>query len=436
MDTEDEGTSDRDPDEEWGDGVEGDGLRGWISPDDRLWRHPSEAAKSPSLRIEPAPSTVRAWPGPWIVGGATSVILVALVVAAVVMTTAGTADQSSADNSPGLASLTGVPTTDPGAGPASSPATIAAMVAAVRPSTVAIEIRKAHATTAVSGLVVESGGIIVTSSVAMAGARSMTVVEPDGDRRSADLVGADAATGLAVVRIADDLPAATFDGLDPQVGSTAVATSLEPGSRARRGPSSLVYAGTVVSTGRSVGHTGRGTDFSTTAITAPLTRSDVGCPLLDGNGHVIGMLAWTEGTGSSARAVFLPAELVLGVSRQLVALGTVDHGWLGIQSSDAPAAITSAGSPVVTSASGPDGARLDAVAPDSPAAQAGLTAGDVVTGIDGEPVHSAAELRSRLYPDPPGATLEVTFVRNGITSTCPVVLAEADTDAPGAASSP
>jgi len=139
--------------------------------------------------------------------------------------------------------------------------------------------------------------------------------------------------------------------------------------------------------------------------------------------------------GTSTMAVFLPAELVLGVARQLVDWGTVDHGWLGVQTSDAVSttvtASTSNGAtpPLI-------GARLDSIESQSPAADSDLEPGDVITAIDSSSVHSDTELRTRLYAEPPGETLQVTFDRDGVSMTTSVMLADGNPDAPaGAASS-
>ena len=97
-------------------------------------------------------------------------------------------------------------------------------------------------------------------------------------------------------------------------------------------------------------------------------------------------------------AVFLPSELVLGVALQLVESGTVDHGWLGIRASDAEAATATSNGAMVASTSTSDGALVDSIELDSPAFEAGLEPGDVITAIDGDQVHSAAELRSASIP--------------------------------------
>ena len=119
------------------------------------------------------------------VGGA-ACLLVVVVVAAVgmVIVTDGTAEQQSSETTLGLTSLTGTPTTDPGLGGMAASRAIDTMVARVLPSTVALRIRSANGTAStVTGLVVESGGIIVTASMALAGARSVTAIEPDGTRQ-------------------------------------------------------------------------------------------------------------------------------------------------------------------------------------------------------------------------------------------------------------
>jgi S1-C subfamily serine protease len=427
-----------DPDDGWSDETEADALRGWISPDDRLWRHPSESASSfaPTGPTAIDDSVERTRSGAWVIGGATACLAVALVAVGLAMVTTGTADHDGSGRPSDTALLVGAPTTDPGLGPMMGSAAIAAMVAAIRPSTVALRVEGAQGTSVTTGLVAESGGIIVTTSRALSGARSITVTQPDGTREDAVVVGVDSTTGLGVVRIADDLPAATFDSQDLPVGAVAVAAALTPGSTPDARPSSAVYAGTVLSTGQALGANAITTDFSSTAIEAPLSKDDLGCPLIDRSGQVSGMLEMTKGKGASTMAVFLPADLVLGVTRQIVSSGTVEPGWLGVETADAnPTTVTPSGT-VVTSASATDGARLVAVDEDGPAAYASLDPGDIIIGVDGHQVHSTAELRSRLYADPPGTDLTVTFERGGKTMTTPVILAEPDDDDPGGGSSP
>ena len=437
MDEDDQGGSGRDPEDGRWDESDSEQLRGWIPPDDRLWRHPSEAGRAVGTGAGPVaygPFNQGRSTGPWLFGGATACVVVALVTAGLVMMASGT-DQSS-NGTPKVAYFVGAPTTDPGLGQTARQGAIKAMVASVRPSTVALRIDRQGRFSSTTGLVAESGGIIVTPSPGLAGARSITAIEPDGTREPASVVGVDQTSGLAVLRIDDDLPAATFDDVDLPVGAIAVAATIRPGSKAHPVPSSLVYAGTVVSTGQAVGANADTAAFSVTSVRAPLAYDDVGCPLVAGDGQVIGMLEATRGKGKSAMAEFLPSELVLGVALQLVESGTVDPGWLGIRASDADVGATTSDGTRVASSSTSDGALVDSTVDDSPASFAGLEPGDVITAIDGDQVHSAAELRSRLYPEPPGTDVAVTFERGGITSEVSVVLADQDGAAPEAGSSP
>ena len=358
-------------------------------------------------------------------------MVLALVATGLVIITAGSSDQADTGGPARVASLLGVPTTEAGVSRMPDAATIAAMVSAARPSVVAVSAAMATGVDTGTGIVAESGGIIVTASQLVSGARTVTVVETNGARQSADIVGVDPHSGLAVLRIADDLPAASFDVADPAIDSVGVAMALRTRPSTGTPPSPKVYAGTVASAGRAAGSDEATRQLSASVVDAPLAGDDIGCPLLDAAGQVTGMLEWTGQDGGSTAAVFLPAEVVLGVAQQLVTSGVVDHGWLGVETSDVGSANPVTVETATTSAgtSPPDGARLDSIDQNSPAAEAGLQAGDVVVGIDGDPVHSKSELAARLYPEPPGTTVHLSVVRDGTTVTLPVVLAEGSPDA-------
>jgi S1-C subfamily serine protease len=373
---------------------------------------------------------------PWIAGGATACVLLALVATGLVIMTVGSSDQGDAGVQARIASLTGEPTTEPGAGRMPGAGAITGIVAVARPSLVALRIDTGGGTTAGTGIVTESGGIIVTSSHLIAGSRAVTVVETNGNRESASLVGTDQRSGLAVLRIVDDLPAARFDVDDPPTDSMAVAIALESGPRPASLPAAKVYAGTVASAGRAASSGSATGMFSASVVNAPLTHDDLGCPLLDTSGQVSGMLVGIKQSDGSATADFLPAEVVLGVAQQLVASGAMDHGWLGVEASDAKAPDPAAGTVTTVATVTTDGARLDSVDAGSPAAAVGLQVVDVITGIDGNPVHSNSELATRLYPDTPGREVILTYMRDGTTLTSSVVLADPVSDVQGIDSSP
>jgi S1-C subfamily serine protease len=167
--------------------------------------------------------------------------------------------------------------------------------------------------------------------------------------------------------------------------------------------------------------------FAAFGVEAPLSSSDVGCPLLDAEGQVVGVLERAGGVGLASASTFLPAELVWGVADQLVSAGGVDPGWMGVTTADAMA-------PSIPPT--PVGAMVDAVAGGSPAAAGGIQPGDVVTAVDGFRVRSQAELRTLLYTEPTGTEVTVSLERAGSHFDRRVVLAGAGPDAPEAAPSP
>jgi S1-C subfamily serine protease len=149
------------------------------------------------------------------------------------------------------------------------------------------------------------------------------------------------------------------------------------------------------------------------AVTASTADRTPGAPLLDPGGAVLGILDGAIG-GTSGTHVFLPEQLVLGVADQLVATGTVRHGWLDV--SGRSAATTVASHHVVA------GAVVGAVDPQGAAAGV-LRSGDVIVGVSGAPVRNMAELRTRLYVLPPGASVTLDVWRGTELLTVPVELA-------------
>jgi S1-C subfamily serine protease len=353
------------------------------------------------------------------------VVVVLVVASLVVSTTSGPTPGTGP--APKQATLTDVPTTEPGVGLVPPQSTIDTMMAAALPSTVGLVASGPDGNRLATGLVAESGGIIVTPSSAVTGARTVTVIEADGDRLAAAAVGSDPTSGLSVLRIADDLPAATFDFAPPTTGSVALAMALEPGRRGGQAPSASLYAGSIVASGVALDIDRVSTAFAATAVAAPLASGDIGCPLLDDKGHVTGILEHIGGTGLVGPSVFLPAELVWSVADQLVSSGAVDPGWIGVTTANAQT------TPVAAKA---DGATVEAVAAGSPAAQGGLVDGDVVTAVNGYFVRSAAELKTWLYSTPPGTDVDITFEQSGSPITETVQVAEPPPDAPEGGASP
>ncbi len=408
---------------------EGGGLRGWIPPDDRLWRHPSEtghpAGTRPPSGLPPADRSRRR-SGRWMIGGAAVLTVGALVVAGLAIATTGASPGASGGSSPATTARLATPTTEPPAVHLASATVMARVLGTVRPSLVALDVTRSSGVAEATGISAEAGGIIVTTMAAVAGATTIDTQEADGTWEPVEMVGQDRTSGIAVLRGSADLPVAGFDLRDPAPGSTAMAVAVIPGSSRAAAPAADVYAGTVSSSGSAVGADAATTTFASTAVEAPLGPQDQGCALLDADGEVTGILDTTRSGSSGVTAVFLPAALVMGVTHQLVADGTIERGWLGIDASDA------------TSSDGgaPSGAVLDTVDPGGAAALAGLRVGDTIVALGGDPVHSVAELRTRLYADLPGSTLQVTYLRDGAQGTTDAVLSATDAAASGGGSPP
>ena len=392
------------------DGDDDGPLRGWVPPDDRLWLHPSERGAARSAEsARPATQPGRAPGGRWMIGGLAACVAVTMVVVSMAVVAA---DRASDASSPTGTWVSGVPTTEVDLSSLTTTRHLSAVAQSTHDSTVALLVERSGRTTVRTGIVAEAGGIVVALAPALTGARSITVVEPDGTRQPAVLVGTDATTGISVLRIGDDLPAATFSTSDPTTGSVAVVEAEEPGHGHGATPSVRLYAGTVLFAGVAT-DAGRAGHFSATGVEAPLTAGDLGSPLVDTTGAVCGILDTVRGSGRSRTSVFLPAELVRDVTDQIVSHGWVDHGSLGVLAVDPPPA------------SGLQGAEIMSVTDDGAGGQAGLQSGDVLVGVDGHSVRSAAELATRLYGDPPGSELRITVDRDGSTFNAMVVLTAA-----------
>ena len=389
------------------DGPDDDGpMRGWVSPDDRLWLHPSERAQAgPGSRLTPVPDRLTG--GRWVVGGMAACVALTLAAVAMVM---ATTDDSLPASPPAVSWGSGVPTTELGLSQMTDLRQMPDLMRAVHDSTVALLVDRGSGRTIGTGVVAEAGGVIVTLQPVVAGARSITVVEPDGTRLAAVLVGTDTTTELAVLRIADELSAADFTEIHPATGAMVGSVAMEPRPSGHLVPTARLYAGTVQYTGVATG-TWHGTGLCVTRVSTPMRATDLGSPLIDSSGTIAGILNAVVGSGSQRTSDFLPAELVRDVVAQIINHGSVIHGTLGLSAADVP-----------TGAGAGGGTQIESVTSDGAAAQAGLQPGDVVIGIEGQIVNSVAELSTRIYGEPPDTELRFTVERGGITLHAVVIL--------------
>jgi putative serine protease PepD len=142
---------------------------------------------------------------------------------------------------------------------------------------------------------------------------------------------------------------------------------------------------------------------------AAINHGNSGGPLLNAQGKVIGVTAQiaSDSGGSDGVGFAIPSSTVRSIVSQLIASGKAEHAFLGIGLEDA-------------SASG--GATVTQVRSGTPAEDAGLQAGDVITRVDGKRITSADELRAAINARQPGDTIALTYTRNGNSHTAEVKL--------------
>jgi putative serine protease PepD len=263
-----------------------------------------------------------------------------------------------------------------------------------------------------SGLVIDKRGDIVTNQHVVDGARSLEVRFADGTRAQARVVGADASSDLAVIRVSgvdsSKLQPLTFgDSSAAQVGEGVVAIGSPYGL------SGSLTVGVISALDRSIQSPNHYTIAGAIQTDAPINHGNSGGPLLDRNGRVIGVNSQIEsGSGDNSGVGFaIPSSTVQKVVRQILAGDSVQHAFLGLSLGDAGAG--SGG-----------GAQVSAVTSGSPAASAGVRVGDVVTAVDGTALAGADDLVSAVQAHSPGDALTLTVRSGGNEHSVRVTLAD------------
>jgi S1-C subfamily serine protease len=293
---------------------------------------------------------------------------------------------------------------------------VAAIAAQVGPSVVRIDVVAANgASGAGSGVITSTDGTIVTNAHVVANAGTVTVTTPDGRRFEGEVVGADAATDVAVVRVdASGLPAAAFATTTPEVGETAVAIGSPFGL------DGSVTAGVISAVNRTVsGPTAALVDMIQTD--AAINPGNSGGALVNSRAEVVGIntAIFSRGGDSAGIGFAIPIATVQDIATQLVETGEVRAGFLGVSGQDVDPQVAELYGLSVT-----EGAVLAQVVPGSPAEAAGLQRGDIVVAVDGREVTSMAELAGLVSRTRPGTTAELTVVREGAERTVEVTLGD------------
>jgi serine protease Do len=179
-----------------------------------------------------------------------------------------------------------------------------------------------------------------------------------------------------------------------------------------------VTAGIVSARGRDIGASPYDDYLQ---IDAPINKGNSGGPAFNMNGNVVGVntAIYSPSNGSVGIGFDIPADTAKMVVDQLKAKGYVTRGWIGVQVQPVTAGIAdSLGLKKVA------GAIVDQPQPNSPAAQAGIQAGDVITAVNGQPIKDARTLAQKIAMEAPGTSVQLTVLRNGETKTIGLKLAE------------
>ncbi|MCL2582663.1 MAG: trypsin-like peptidase domain-containing protein [Streptosporangiales bacterium] len=314
-------------------------------------------------------------------------------------------------------------------GRAQSSCSVSQVAQKVLPSVVTISAEGSGSAGTGSGEIIKSDGYILTNNHVIAPAAGsggkLGVTFNDGKTAAAKLVGRDPLTDLAVIKVSESrLPAIpTGQSQSLTVGQPVVVLG------APLGLSSTVTSGIVSALDRTINVPG---ENSQTALLINAVQTDAainpgnsGGSLVNCEGQFVGIpsagasvpSASGESSGGSIGLGFaIPSDLALPYADEIISTGKVSHAYLGVDA--APVAADAA--KVNGSA---EGLAVSGVDPKGPAAKAGLKAGDVITGVDGQPAVSTDQLVELTIRMHPGEKIPVSFARAGAARQATLTLA-------------
>jgi serine protease Do len=264
-----------------------------------------------------------------------------------------------------------------------------------------------------SGFFISADGYAVTNNHVVDHAKSVEITTDDGKTYTAKVVGTDAKTDLALIKVdgKSDFTYVNFESDTPRVGDWVVAVGNPYGL------GGTVTAGIISAEGRDIG-AGPYDDYI--QIDAPINKGNSGGPTFDTKGNVIGVnTAIYSPTGGSVGIGFdIPAATVKMVVAQLKDKGSVTRAYIGVQVQPVTAGI--AESLGMKNASG---ALVDEAQADTPAAKAGIQAGDVITAVNGNPIKDSRTLAREISGMAPGSSAKLDILRKGETKSITVTLA-------------
>jgi serine protease Do len=273
-----------------------------------------------------------------------------------------------------------------------------------------------------SGFIISSDGLVLTNAHVVRDAKEVTVKLSDRREIKARVLGADATTDIAVLRVdARNLPIVRLGDVQQlQVGDPVLAIGSPFGFE------QTVTHGIVSAKGRSLPGDTSVPFIQTDAAVNP---GNSGGPLFDGSGAVVGINAqiFSQSGGYQGLAFAIPINVALKVKDQIVAKGRASHARLGVSVQDVDQGLADS-----FGLERPEGALVSEIVADSAAALAGLKPGDIITAVNGETIVRSGDLSSRIALASPGDVLHLRVWRDKTALEVAAKLGRAEDDAAGA----
>jgi len=264
-----------------------------------------------------------------------------------------------------------------------------------------------------SGFFISSDGYAVTNNHVVDHAKSVQVTTDDGEIYNAKVIGTDEKTDLALIKVEGkkDFTYVNFESATPRVGDWVVAVGNPYGL------GGTVTAGIISAKGREISSSPYDDYLQ---IDAPINKGNSGGPTFDTSGNVIGVntAIYSPSGGSVGIGFDIPASVVKMVVAQLKDHGKVTRAWLGVQVQPVTSGIAES-----LGLKKAEGALVDEAQPDTPAAQAGLQAGDVITAVNGNAIKNSRALAREISAMEPGSSAQLDIWRKGESKTITVALA-------------
>lgn len=259
---------------------------------------------------------------------------------------------------------------------------------------------------------------VVTNNHVVAHATRVVVLMPDGRHFISTVQGTDPVQDIAVVKVNDgSLPLAQFgDSTKLVVGQQVVAIGSPLGNQ------STVTAGIISALHRTISTAANGATAAETLpdvlqTDAAINPGNSGGPLADAEGNVIGVNT-AGNTSGQGIGYAIPSLIAKRIAQDLIAGRTPGHPYIGV-------CYQSEGS-VLAGGNDPPGygVLVTAALPGTPAAKAGLQAGDMIEKVDGVDLNNGQTLGGAIQPHSPGDTVQLTVLRGGSTTTVSLTLAD------------